>query len=99
MSGIYIARTKPNRFAAVSLSGYKIMMTGEKKLHYPHFYGGSRRDADFSCPIITELQNFVVTLRMATLYKILILCVGFALSTNLWTQSLSFLFCQKGGKP
>lgn len=73
------------------------MMTGEKKLHYSHFYGGSRGDADFSCPIITELRNFVVTLRMATLYKILILCVGFALSTNLWAQSLSFLFCLKGG--
>lgn len=63
------------------------MMAGEKKLHYPHFYGSSRGDADFSCPIITELHNFVVTLRMATLYKIFILCVGFALSTNLWAQS------------
>ena len=73
------------------------MMAGEK-LHYPHFNGGCRGDADFSCPIITELRNFVVTLRMATLYKILILCVGFALSTNLWAQSLSFLSCLKGGK-
>lgn len=44
-------------------------------------------DADFSCPIITKLRDFVVTLRMATLYKILILCVGFALSNNLWAQS------------
>lgn len=34
------------------------IMTGEKKLHYPHFYGGYREDADFSCPIITELRNF-----------------------------------------
>ena len=39
------------------------MMTGKKKLHYPHFYGGCRGDADFSCPIITELRNFVITLR------------------------------------
>jgi len=74
------------------------MLTGEKKLHYPRFYGGSRGDADFSCPIITGLQNFVVTLHMATLYKILILCFGFALSTNLWAQSLWLLFCRKGGK-
>lgn len=44
-------------------------------------------DVDFSCPIITKLRDFVVTLRMATLYKILILCVGFALSNNLWAQS------------
>ena len=32
-------------------------------------------------------ENFVVTLRMATLSKILVLCVGFALSCNLWAQS------------
>ena len=74
------------------------MMTGKKKLHYPHFHGGYRGDADFSCPIITELQNFVVTLRMATLYKILILCVGFALSCSLWAQSLLSLCYQKGGR-
>lgn len=49
--------------------------------------------------IIAKLRNFVVTLRMATLYKILILCVGFALSSNLWAQSLWLLFCRKGGKP
>lgn len=47
----------------------------------------SHEDSDFSCPIITKLRDFVVTLRMATLYKILILCVGFALSNNLWAQS------------
>lgn len=35
---------------------------------------------------------------MAALYKILILCIDFALSCNLWAQSLSFLLCQKGGK-
>lgn len=35
----------------------------------------------------TECRLLVVTLRMATLYKILILCVGFALSGNLWAQS------------
>lgn len=56
-------------------------------LHYPHFYGGNRGDADFSCQIITGLQNFVVPLYMATLYKILILCVGIALSCKLWAQS------------
>ena len=43
-------------------------------------------------------EKFVVTLRMATLSKILVLCVGFALSCNLWAQSLSFLLCRKGGK-
>ena len=32
-------------------------------------------------------EKFVVTLRMATLSKILVLCVGFALSCNLWAQS------------
>lgn len=37
------------------------------------------------CP--TDYQIFFVTLRMATLYKILILCVCFALSCNLWAQS------------
>lgn len=40
-----------------------VMMAGEKKLHYLRFYGGNRGDADFSCPIITGLHNFVVTLR------------------------------------
>ena len=35
-------------------------------------------------------ENFVVTSRMAILYKILILCVGFALSNNLWAQSREF---------
>jgi len=74
------------------------MMAGEKKLHYPHFHGGSRGDADFSCPIIIGLRKFVVTLRMATLYKILILCVGFALSTNLRAQSCSSLSYRKGGR-
>jgi hypothetical protein len=34
-----------------------VMMAGEKKLHYPHFYGGSRGDADFYCPIITGLRE------------------------------------------
>ena len=43
-------------------------------------------------------EKFVVTLRMAALYRILILCVGFALSNNLWAQSLLFLLCLKGGK-
>ena len=32
-------------------------------------------------------EKFVVTLCMATLSKILVLCVGFALSCNLWAQS------------
>ncbi len=40
------------------LEGIVDIMTGEKKLHYPHFHGGYREDADFSCPIITELRNF-----------------------------------------
>lgn len=41
----------------------------------------------FFLPNIIELQNFVVTLRMATLYKILIMCVVFALSNDhLWAQ-------------
>ena len=35
-------------------------------------------------------EKFVVTLRMAALYRILILCVGFALSNNLWAQSREF---------
>ncbi|MDE6487167.1 MAG: hypothetical protein K2L76_06685, partial [Muribaculaceae bacterium] len=35
-------------------------------------------------------ENFVVTLRMTTLSKILVLCVGFALSCNLWSQSREF---------
>ena len=74
------------------------MMTGEKKLHYPRFYGGCRGDADFFLPDYHWVTEFFVTSRMATLYKTLILCVGFALSTNLWAQSLSFLFCLKGGK-
>ena len=34
-----------------------------------------------------ECRLLVVTLRMATLYKILILCVGIALSNSLWAQS------------
>lgn len=72
-------------------------MTGGKKLHYPHFNGDCHGDADFSCPIITELRNFVVTLRMATLYKILIPCVGFALSTNLWAQSCRSILCSNIG--
>ena len=74
------------------------MTTGEKKLYYPHSHGGSRGDAVISCPIIIELQNFVVALRMVIFYKILIMCLDFALSCNLWSQSLSFLFCLKGGK-
>ena len=45
-----------------------------------------------------ECRLFVITLRMATLYKILIPCVGFALSTNLWAQSLLSLCYRKGGK-
>ena len=40
-------------------------------------------------------ENFVVTLRMATLSKILVLCVGFALSCNLWAQSYEF-GCRNG---
>ena len=43
-------------------------------------------------------EKFVVTLRMATLSKILVLSVGFALSCNLWVQSLTFLLCLKGGR-
>ncbi|WP_336526301.1 hypothetical protein, partial [Bacteroides acidifaciens] len=35
-------------------------------------------------------EKFVVTLRMATLSKILVLCVGLALSCNLWAQSREF---------
>lgn len=35
-------------------------------------------------------EIFVVTLRMATLSKILVFCVGFALSCNLWAQSREF---------
>lgn len=37
-----------------------------------------------------QCQLFFVTLRMAALYRILILCVGFALSCNLWAQSREF---------
>lgn len=73
-------------------------MTVEKKLHYPHFHAAYRGDANFLALLSPSYEKFVVTLRMAALYKILILCVGFALSCNLWAQSLSFLFCRKGGK-
>ena len=43
-----------------------------------------------------ECRLFSLTLRMAALYKILILCVGFALSCNLWAQS-RLLFNREGG--
>lgn len=43
-------------------------------------------------------QRKCVTLRMATLYTILILFVGFALSCNLWVQSRLYLCHRKGGK-
>lgn len=74
------------------------IMTWEKKLHYPHFHGGYRGDTFFLALSLPSYEKFVVTLRMAALYKILILRVGFALSCNLWGQSLSFLLCLKGGK-
>lgn len=45
-----------------------------------------------------RMSIIIVTLRMATLYKILILCVGFALSCNLWAQSRLSLCHLKGGK-
>lgn len=51
---IYIARTKPNRLAFVSL---ETPVAEEKKKSYPHFYGGYRGGVDFSCPIITELRK------------------------------------------
>lgn len=41
---------------------------------------------------------FVIILRMATLYKILILCVGFALSSNLWAQSRLYVCGRVVGK-
>lgn len=54
-------------------------------------------------------EKFVVTLRMATLSKILIMCVGLVLFGNLWAQSCFFALCpflwgcaynfeRKGGK-
>ena len=46
-----------------------------------------------------QCRLFSLILRMAALYTILILCVGFALSNNLWAQSLLFLLCLKGVKP
>lgn len=42
------------------------------------------------------LQQAVVVLCMATLYKILILYVGFALSCNLWARSRVNVFYRKG---
>ena len=39
------------------LEGIVDIMTGEKKLDYPHFYGGYRGGVDFSYPIITELRK------------------------------------------
>ena len=36
-------------------------------------------------------ENFVVTLCMAALYKILVLCVSFALFGNLWAQGRDFV--------
>lgn len=69
------------------LDGIVDIMTGEKKLHYPHFHAAYRGDADFLVLLSPSYENFIVTLRMAALYKILILCVGFALSCNLWAQS------------
>ena len=42
--------------------------------------------------------NLPPRLRMATLYTILILFVGFALSCNLWVQSRLYLCHRKGGK-
>jgi len=74
------------------------IMTGEKKLYYLHFCGGYRGDADFLVLLSPSYENFIVTLHMAALYKILILRVGFALSCHLWAQSLSPLFCRKGSK-
>jgi len=47
----------------------------------------------FFLPNIIELQKFIVTLRMATLSKILIMCVGLAIFGNLWAQSCSFVLC------
>lgn len=74
------------------------IMTGEKKLHYPHFHAGYTADADFLAPLSPSYEKFVVTLRMASLYKTLILCVGFALSCNLRAQSRLSLCHRKGGK-
>ena len=45
---------------------------------------GKRHEISTECAVCQ--RNFV-TLRMTTLYKILILCVGFASSCNLWAQS------------
>lgn len=45
---------------------------------------GKRHKFSTGCAVC---QRKCVTLRMAALYKILILCVGFALSCNLWAQS------------
>ena len=92
-------KPEPNLVIAVLLQGIADIMVVEKKLHYLHFYGGScRGDADFLALLSLSYEKFVVTLRMAALYRILILCVGFALSNNLWAQSLLFLLCLKGGK-
>ncbi|WP_290394987.1 hypothetical protein [uncultured Muribaculum sp.] len=56
----------------------------EEKKKYGSYCGG----ADFFLTLLLlSYENFVVTLRMATLSKILVLCVGFALSCNLWAQS------------
>lgn len=52
----------------------------------------------FRALLSPSYEIFIVTLRMATLYKILILCVGFALSCNLWAQSRLSLCHRKGGK-
>ena len=43
--------------------------------------------SDFLALLSPSYEKFVVTLRMATLSKILVFCVGFALSCNLWAQS------------
>lgn len=80
------------------LDGIVDIMTGEKKLHYPHFHAAYRGDADFLVLLSPSYENFIVTLRMATLYTILILFVGFALSCNLWVQSRLYLCHRKGGK-
>lgn len=71
----------------------------EEKKSVIHIFMVATVEAQIFLTLLSlSYEIFVVTLRMATLSKILVLCVGFALSCNLWAQRLLFLLCRKGGK-
>ena len=54
---------------------------------------GSFGSYPFFIRLSPSYKNFIVTLRMVTFFNIMIMCVGFALSGNLWAQSRLSVLC------